>query len=166
MKRKALKGKSLRKRFSGFQKNLKGGKIMSLIPRNDKVGRYGDFFDDFFGEMWPFDMLRRNSIRLDVKESEREYLVEADLPGVNKDEIEVCLEDGRLTISVQKREEVEEERRGRYIHRERRYGEMKRSIYLEGAQEEGTSAKFENGVLKLKITKADNRKARKSIQIQ
>ena len=138
---------------------------MSLIPRNDKVSRYGDFFDDFFNDLWPVDMFRRSSIRLDVKENEREYLVEADIPGADKDEIEGCLEDGRLTISVQKNEEIAEEQ-GRYLHRERRYGSMKRSIYLEGAQEEGASARFENGVLKLKIPKSGNRKARKNIQIQ
>ena len=89
-----------------------------------------------------------------VHKEEKNYVVEAELPGVEKKHINVQLNEGRLQISVS-REESGEDASKQYIHRERRYSSMSRSVYLEDAQAEGISAKLENGVLRILVPKEE-----------
>ncbi|HCJ58054.1 MAG TPA: Hsp20/alpha crystallin family protein [Clostridiaceae bacterium] len=93
-------------------------------------------------------------MRVDVKENEKEYIVEADLPGIKKEEINVELNNDRLTISVERNEEINEEKEN-YIRRERRSGSFCRSFYVENVLEGQISAKFENGVLSMVLPKKE-----------
>ena len=93
-----------------------------------------------------------NAFRVDVKETVDAYIVEAELPGVKKEEIDVSVNEGRLTISVKREESVEDKQDDSYIHKERRYGSMQRSLYLEGATDTG-SAQLDDGLLKVTVPK-------------
>ncbi|HEY8443520.1 MAG TPA: Hsp20/alpha crystallin family protein [Clostridia bacterium] len=114
-----------------------------------------DWFDDFFNEVSPFRAFE--SFRMDVKETDKEYLVEAELPGVEKEDVEISLNDGQLTIMVKKAQQTEEQDAS-YIRRERRVGAMQRSVYLANASNQGATAKFKNGILTLRIPKDDSQK--------
>jgi HSP20 family protein len=114
-----------------------------------------DWFEDFFNDVTPFRAF--DSFRMDVKETDKEYLVEAELPGVEKDDVEISLNDGQLTIMVRKAQQNEEQA-ANYIRRERRVGAMQRSVYLVNASNKGAKAKFNNGVLTLTIPKDDSQK--------
>jgi HSP20 family protein len=141
--------------------------MAGLIPFNKNLPSFRprgfeDFYnmlDDFFSDAWsPRRSLSGDTFKIDVQENEREYLVDAELPGVKKEEISLELNDDRLTIGIQK-EENNEEKRKNYIHRERRFSSMRRSIYLADANSEEVKAKLEDGVLKIvipKAVKADN----------
>jgi HSP20 family protein len=141
--------------------------MAGLIPFNKNLPSFRprgfeDFYnmlDDFFSDAWsPRRSLSGDTFKIDVQENEREYLVDAELPGVKKEEISLELNDDRLTIGIQK-EENNEEKRKNYIHRERRFSSMRRSIYLADANPEEVKAKLEDGVLKIvipKAVKADN----------
>jgi len=101
-------------------------------------------------------------IRVDIKENEKEYIVEADLPGVKKEEINIELNNDRLTISVARNEEKEN-----YIRKERRSGSYCRSFHVENVVEDKISAKFENGVLSMVLPKKESGENRKNrIEIQ
>ena len=102
---------------------------------------------------------------MDVQDKEDEYLVEAELPGVNKEQIYLDLNDGRLNISVNREEEIQEENRN-YIHRERRTRSMSRSIYLDQAKSEGIKARLRDGVLSIRIPKEKGAQNRKRIEIE
>lgn len=130
-----------------------------LIPfhnRHFDLTPYDSFhrmLDDFFSE-WPF---RRafDTFKVDVQERENDYLVEAELPGVKKEEASVSLNENRLTISVSRQAETEEKSKN-YIHRERRTASMSRQITLPHSQPEGIRAKLENGVLIVTVPKSSS----------
>ncbi len=122
----------------------------------DFFGR--DLVDDFFaGSMLPVGMV--GGFRADIKENEREYIVEAELPGYNKEDIEIDLVDDRLTISAKKNEEINEEREN-YIRRERRVGQVSRSFMVSGIKNNEVSAKYEDGLLKVILPKEKESKPR------
>ena len=106
-----------------------------------------DLFDGFFG--FPFPEERRPErrdqkparpdrkfyghqgqalMKTDVRETDKAYLVEMDLPGFNKDDVNVTLENGYLTVSAEKHEEHEEKKEGTYIRKERYVGSCQRSF--------------------------------------
>lgn len=143
--------------------------MAGLIPFNKKKRtdsksnsiRPFNMIDDFFDETFSnFPTLNKNlltgSFKVDVSETDNEYVVEAELPDIKKQEISLSLDDNRLSIAVERREETEtvnEEKS--YIHKERHYNSMRRSIYLENADSDSNKvdAKLENGLLKVTIPK-------------
>lgn len=119
----------------------------------DFFGR--DLLDEFFdvGFLTGFGS-GLAGIRADVKETDKEYIVEAELPGFDKNDIDIELFDDRLTISARRNEAIDEERAD-YIRRERRYGEVSRTFILEGVKEDGVKADYKNGILRIVLPKAD-----------
>ena len=116
------------------------------------------FFDDFFkAPFWSNTESGANTriMKTDVQETDTEYVIAMDLPGFNKDNIQVELKDGYLTISATKSSSDEEQyENGKYIRKERFEGSCKRSFYIgEYANEENVKASFNNGVLKLEVPK-------------
>jgi HSP20 family protein len=125
-----------------------------LTPQTSTDSFY-NMLDDFFSNDWPFRRtLSYDTFKVDVVDEYKSYVVEAELPGVEKKDINVQLNEGRLQISVA-REEAKEETDKRYIHRERRYTSMSRSVYLEDARAEDVSAKLEDGVLRVVVPKEE-----------
>ena len=116
---------------------------------------------EFFGRKNP--LYGKNAARLmktDVRETDSAYELDVDLPGFKKDEIQVELEDGYLTISAEKGLDKEEEKKGKYIRRERYSGSCRRSFHIgDNLKEEDIRASFENGMLKLVFPKEEQRKA-------
>ena len=116
---------------------------------------FGNMLDDFFTVGWPFPRsLAADTFKIDVQEKEKEYLIEAELPGFNKDEVKVEVEEGHLKIAVNKEETVEEKDKN-YIHRERKCTSMQRNIHLGEAAAEGIKAKLDNGVLTIVVPKKE-----------
>ena len=99
-------------------------------------------------------------MRTDVRETEDGYQVDVDLPGFDKDEINLELRGGYLVISAEKRlKKDQEDKQGRVLRQERYAGTMQRSFYVGNSlTEEDITAKYENGVLRLSIPKKDARK--------
>ena len=122
---------------------------------------FNDFDRDFFrGFGRPEHMLYgKNASRMmktDVKETDEGYELDVDLPGFRKEEIRLDLANGYLTISTEKNLENKDERKGRVLRQERWSGTMSRSFYVgEHVTEEDIKARYENGVLSLKIPKKE-----------
>lgn len=138
--------------------------MVGLVPFNrrnrDLATKTGleDFYnvlDDFFSSDWP---LKRNlaydTFKVDVQDSGNEYIIEAEMPGLSKEDIKLGLDDGKLTISVTKNESTEEKDKN-YIHRERRSVSMSRTIHLADADTSGIKAKLSDGLLKIAVPKAE-----------
>ena len=120
------------------------------------------FYDDFFGtpatardyDRRPNKKPQNHFMKTDVRENENGYDIEVELPGYKKEELEVQLENGYLTISANKNSEEKEEKGGKLIRIERYHGSLSRSFYVgEAITVEDISAKFENGVLALNVPK-------------
>ncbi|HIU84596.1 MAG TPA: Hsp20/alpha crystallin family protein [Candidatus Aphodousia gallistercoris] len=123
-----------------------------------------DDLDDFF-DMEPRQVQRRDPLygknasrimKTDIRETDKAFELDIDLPGFKKEDIQAHLKDGYLTISAQKQVEHDDkdQKSGRYIRRERFSGSCSRSFYVgESVKEEDIEAKFENGILQLSIPK-------------
>ena len=112
----------------------------------------------------------QNMMKTDVKETDEGYEVDIDLPGFKKDEIQLELNNGYLTISTQKAlEKDEKNKKGRMLRQERYAGMMQRSFYVgDHITEEDVKASYESGVLHLVLPKKDAPKMpeKKTIQIE
>lgn len=123
-----------------------GGRNRSLMGSDD----FYDMIDNFFGEPWLMGRFGRDAFKVDVQQTDGEYLIEAELPGIKREEVNLDLKEGNLLIAVKREERVNEDGKD-YIHRERRYSSMSRGIYLPDAIKEGIRAKLDNGVLKVTV---------------
>lgn len=148
--------------------------MKDLIPfnRNNPLRRAGGFedfynmLDNFFTSPLSTDKdLIEGSFKLDIKDEKDKYVIEADLPGIKKEEINLQLDNGRLSISIEREEEEETEEKD-YVHRERRYSSMSRSVYLENIKDEEVNAKLEDGVLCIEIAKDEESEKSKNIPIE
>ncbi len=130
---------------------------MSLLARNNLFD-----IDRFFNDSWPqaagSDTSTFFAPRVDISEADDHYEITAELPGVSRDDIQVHVRDGVLTLEAESSREDKQEEKGRVIRRERRYGKFMRSFNL-GAdiQESDIRASFENGVLRLEAPKVEEK---------
>lgn len=125
-----------------------------------------DMVDDFFRDSSVFDRnLMMDTFKLDVKETDQAYGIEAELPGIAKEEVSLDLVENRLTISVNREEQKDEEKEN-YIHRERKTSSMSRSVCLRDADMEKATAKLENGILEVRIPKIEAAEKKKRIEIE
>lgn len=93
------------------------------------------------------------TIKTDIKDTGDSYVIDAELPGYKKEEINVDVSDDILTISAEKHNEVNEEEKNGYIRRERYYGSVSRSFNISEVEASQITAKHENGVLTLTLPK-------------
>ena len=133
-----------------------------MMPSIFGENLFDDFFDDDFS-MFPaltgrnplYGKHAKNLMKTDVRETENTYELDIDLPGFKKDEIDLNLNDGYLTISAAKGLDKDmEDKKGKYIRQERYAGTCSRSFFVgEGVEPKDVSAKFEDGILKISLPK-------------
>lgn len=137
---------------------------MMLIPRKNDF----DLLDDLFKD--PFFSHENKVMKTDILENEDGYQIVVDLPGFAKENIKIDVEDGYLTIHASMNEEKNEDEKGKFVRRERYFGECSRSFYVGDAVEtEDVNASFKNGILKLTIPKKELSKEateKKYVQIE
>ncbi len=138
-----------------------GGRNRSLMGSDD----FYNMIDNFFGEPWFMGRYGRDTFKVDVQQKDGEYLIEAEIPGVKREEVNLELSGGSLLIGVKREERVNEEGKD-YIHRERRYSSMSRSIYLPDAVKEGIRAKLDDGVLRVTVPRSKEADNTKRIEIE
>lgn len=135
-----------------------------MLPSIFGESLFDEFFDDAFGKhfMDPERALygknARNLMKTDVRDTGDGYDLSLDLPGFSKDEIQVDLKDGYLTVTAAKGlDKDENDQNGRYIRRERYAGSCTRSFYVGDVRPEEVHGKYESGVLCLTIPKKETR---------
>jgi HSP20 family protein len=93
-------------------------------------------------------------IRIDVKEDDKNYLVHAEVPGVKKEDINVAIDGNQVSISAEVKREKEDKQGEKVLRSERYYGKVYRAFALaQDVDQEGASARYENGVLELTLPK-------------
>ena len=139
-----------------------------MVPSIYGENMFDDFFDgSFFGGHSPlFGKHARNLMKTDIREGEHGYELAVDLPGFKKDEIDLELKDGYLSISAQKGlDKDEEDKKGRVLRQERYAGACSRSFYVGDVKPEDVKAKYESGVLTVLIPKEEPKKLTSSSKI-
>lgn len=135
---------------------------MMMIPRKrNEINLFEDLFED------PFFEKRENKLmRTDIKENANNYVIEVDLPGYEKENLEIELENGYLKVTAKVNKDVNDEN-AKYVHKERFYGECSRSFYVgENVKEQDIKAGFKNGILSLTVPKEQERKIEEKKYIQ
>lgn len=103
--------------------------------------------------------------KVDISETDTSYVIKADLPGMDKKDVAISVENGVLTITGEKTDEHKREK-GKYYHLERSYGKFCRTFSLpDGVDAEKITASMKNGVLELEVLKSEKQKP-KSIEIK
>ena len=126
---------------------------MMLVPRKSSFDLFDDFFDDeFFNNRKGKDLMKT-----DIIEKKDKYVLNIDLPGYEKDNINISLNNGYLNITAKiESDNDESDSDNRILRRERFYGEASRSFYLgEEIKEEDIEAEFKNGILIIDIPKKE-----------
>ena len=132
--------------------------MFGLIPfrmtrgNNTTISSLTDLFDNFFNDDFTAAFNGSNDIKADVRETNEAYLVEAELPGVNKEDLHLDYDNNYLTISAMKNETFED-RQDNYLRQERHYGQIARSFYFDNVNKNQIQARFQNGVLDIILPK-------------
>ncbi len=138
---------------------------MMMIPRRNDFDLLDDLFKDPF-----FSNHESKMMKTDIKENENGYSIVVDLPGYEKENIKIDAEEGYLTIHASMNEENNNEENGKFVRRERYFGECSRSFYVgEAVETEDVKASFKNGTLKLEVPKKEKQKEiveKKYVQIE
>ena len=118
-----------------------------------------DLFDEMFNDPF-FTRGESKLMKTDIKEKGDKYLLEVDLPGYEKEDIKIEIDDGYLTVHASMNKNVDEsDKNSKYVHKERYVGECSRSFYVgEEINEEDIKASFKNGTLKIELPKKDQKK--------
>ena len=138
--------------------------MKNLVPfRHQSLGR---IFDELVNQpLLSTTLFDTNTFKIDVINQDNKYLVEAELPGIDKSEVKVLIDDGTLTINIERSLEDEKSEEN-YLHRERYFASMSRSLYLKDASNDDVNAKLEDGILKIIINKILNDRIVKEINIE
>ena len=135
---------------------------MMMLPRRNEF----NLLDDIFGDL---NYTENKIMKTDIKEHKNNYSIMIDLPGYNKDDIKISVDDGYLTINATMSKNEEEKEKGRFVRRERYFGECSRSFYVgDNIEVEDIKASFKNGTLNLEIPKKEEKQIaeKKYVQIE
>ena len=145
-----------------------------MVPSIYGENMFDDFFSDPFGMMVPqtraalYGKHAKNLMKTDIRETDdaKAYRFAVELPGFEKDEIHVDVQDGYLTVSAEKGlDKDEENKKGRVLRQERYSGACSRSFYVGDVKPEDVKAKYESGVLTVLIPKEEPKKLTSSSKI-
>ncbi|GHU70937.1 heat-shock protein Hsp20 [Clostridia bacterium] len=141
--------------------------MFNMIPYR-RGNRTPNLFDDRFFRSF-FDMTdgMRSGFQVDVRDEGENYVMEAELPGLKQEDIELTIDSDVLTISAQRKNERREEKEN-YLYCERRSGRFQRSFTLDGINQDQISANYQDGVLTLRMPKTapEPQKSQRKIPIQ
>lgn len=142
--------------------------MFDLMPfdrrHNNSVTRYDPFkeLEDFQRSFWDMDPWSRQTAHqftTDIRDDGDKYVIEADMPGFNKEDINVDIQGQRLTISAQRSSQSEDkDKKGNYIRCERSYGSYSRSFDISGIDTDAITAEYKDGVLTLDLPKPTQEK--------
>lgn len=146
----------LRKKYHTVKEDKNMFDIMPFRRRGNYVSEYSPFRDMEEFEKRFFSSSALESFRTDIKDNGREYVLEMDMPGFKKEDINVDIEGGVLTVSAERHSDYEDEdKKKNYIRKERSYGMYKRSFDISEIDESAIVASYDNGMLKLVMPKRE-----------
>ncbi|MGV3655491.1 MAG: Hsp20/alpha crystallin family protein [Noviherbaspirillum sp.] len=147
--------------------NLKRYTPFSNMARFDPFRGFDDLFSDFpMAPAWSRSQEMDSLIKMDISESDTDYRVSAEMPGVRKEDIKIDIDGGTVTIRAEVKQEREEKQGENTVRSERFYGQQFRSFTVPQAIDESqVQAKYQDGILTLTIPKKSGGSA-KQVTVQ
>ncbi len=136
---------------------------MMMVPRKNNYGFLDDIFNDSF-----FGRNENKIMKTDIKETENGYLLLMDIPGYDKENIKIEVDNGYLTVTAEVSSEDDNDNQS-FVRKERYYGQCSRTFYVgEHITHEDVKANFKNGTLSINIPKKENKqqKTKNYVQIE
>ena len=141
--------------------------MFGMIPFERNDNNIFDLFDNFQKQFFRNSNATLPAFRADIRDLGDKFVLEAELPGFNKEDISLDLKEGILTIKAEHKDSQDQKNdKGEYIRRERRYGSFARTFDVSGIKADQISASYENGVLKLELPKDEPASLPASRQIE
>lgn len=138
----------------------------NVVRKNSESDPFRDLIDDFFrDDFFPLRNLKYDTFKVDIRDEGNHYLIEADMPGIKKEDIHLDYRDGYLNISISE-ETSKEEKKENYIHRERTRSSMHRTLNLGDLNIEKIDAQLKDGILTIKAPKAEVIEKKTMIEIK
>ena len=129
--------------------------MFGMLPFERSDDNLFDTFDNFTRNFFRSSNASLPAFRTDIRDDGDKFVLEAELPGFEKEDISLDVKDGILTITAAHDESSEQkDAQGTYIRRERRFGSFQRSFDVTGIEESAITAAYENGVLAVTLPKA------------
>ena len=126
--------------------------MFGMIPFERSDNNIFDLFDNFQKQFFRDSNATLPAFRADIRDLDDKFVLDAEPPGFNKEDISLDLKEGILTIKAEHKE-AQEQKQGEYIRRERRTGSFARSFDVSGIDESGISAAYKNGILEVTLPK-------------
>ena len=131
-----------------------------------RTNPFEDFLQDFGKGFWlkplPFPAETELKMKIDVKEDDKSFTVKADIPGVKKEDIQIDIEDDRISLRAEVKREKEEKKDEKVVYSERSYGMVSRSFTLPvDVDAKAAKAEYKDGVLNLTLPKKGNGSAKR-----
>lgn len=134
---------------TAFPIKIIGGFFMYGLTPFGHISPFNFFNDDFFN-----DTMQINSCRTDIRDTGDKYVMEAELAGFNRDDINIDIKDSYLVISAEhKKSSGDKNSNGKYIRRERSYSSYKRSFDISDVNADNINAEYKNGILTIDLPK-------------
>ena len=128
--------------------------MFGMLPFERSNDNMFDTFDNFARDFFRSSNTSLPAFRTDIREVNDKYVLEAELPGFNKEDISLDLKEGILTIKAEHKDSQDQKNdKGEYIRRERRYGSFARTFDVSGINESGITAAYNNGILEVTLPK-------------
>lgn len=137
---------------------------MFYINKNNKELK-NIFNDNFLDDIFNLSKTNKSSMRADLIENENDYSLSVEIPGINKEDINISYEDSRLTISAEKKTENTTEKTN-YVHKEIFYGSYSRTFFLENVDKDNIKASYVDGILNINLPKSKTDNTKKYINIE
>jgi len=136
--------------------------MTNLLRYNPADDAFDDLFRGFFMRPVRFEGQPEVQIKIDVSEDDKAYTVHAEIPGVKKEDIHVTIDGNQVAISAEVKNEKEVKEGGKVLRSERYYGKVSRAFTLgQDVDEASAQAKYDNGVLELRLPKQVATKAKR-----
>lgn len=128
--------------------------MFGMIPFSRRDDNMFDLFDNFEKNFFGSSAAKLPAFRTDIRDQGDKFLLEAELPGFAKEDIQLELNDSILTIKAEHKQTTEDnDEQGSYVRRERRFGSFTRTFDVSGIDESAISATYDNGILALTLPK-------------
>lgn len=128
--------------------------MFGMLPFENNNDNLFDTFDHFTRSFFGSNNANLPAFRTDIKDAGDKFVLEAELPGFQKEDISLELKEGILTIKAEHKENQDQkDDKGNYIRRERRYGSFSRTFDVSGIDENAITAVYNNGILELTLPK-------------